>query len=71
MWQVCLLLKYDIKAKCVCVSLSPCVCPRACVAAGVEIDTDIFNKYLLTPWVWNDWISFFMNDNNDSDFEGF
>jgi hypothetical protein len=36
-----------------------------CVAAGEEIDTDIFMKHLLTPGVWNDWVSFFMNDNTD------
>ena len=44
-----------------------------CVAAVEQIDIhiDIFTKHLLTAWVWNDWVNFFSNDDNDSDFEGF
>ena len=59
MWQVCLLVKYNIKVKSVC------------VAAGEEIYTDIFTTHLLTPGVWNDWVNFFMNEDNNSNFEGF
>ena len=35
MWQVCLLVKYNIKG-------SVCVCVCVCLAASEEIDTDIF-----------------------------
>jgi len=61
MWQVCLLVKYNIKVKSISV----------CVTASEEIDTDVFMMHLLTPWVWNDWVTFFTNDDNDSEFDGF
>ena len=42
------------------------------VDAGEEIDIDIFMmQHFLTPQAWNDSVSFFMNDYNDYDFEGF
>jgi len=44
----------------VCVSL--CVC----VADGEEID---IHYALADPRSLNDWVNFFVNDNNDSDFE--
>jgi hypothetical protein len=53
-WQVCLFILV-ITSKwnpCVCV----CLCVSMCVAAGGDIDTDIFTTYLLTPSVWNDWV---------------
>ena len=65
MWQICLLVKYAIKTNSVCVSLSLSLSLSLCVTAGEEIDTDIFTMHLLTPRVWNDWVSFFVNDNND------
>ena len=37
MWQVCLLVKYNIKAKSMCV----------CVTAGEAIDTDIFTMHYI------------------------
>ena len=49
---------------CVCVSLSRCVC----VAASEEIDT---HSALADTISLNDWVNFFTNDENDSDFEGF
>ena len=43
-----LFISYNIKEKFVCM----------CVAASEEIDIDIFTTHLLTPWIWNDWVSF-------------
>ena len=41
---------------------------HGCVAAGEEIDI----HHLLTDTMsLNDWVNFFVNDDNDSDFEGF
>jgi len=65
--EVCLLVKYNIEAKSVSLSLSLSLC--VCVAADEVIDTDLFTTHLLTPWVWNDWVSSFVNDNNYSDFK--
>jgi len=62
MWQVCLLVKYNIKAKSLCVRLSLSLSLCRCLVKKL-IDTDIFTMHLLTPWVWNDWVS--VNDVND------
>jgi len=52
-----LFISCNIKAKSMCVYVY--------IAASEKIDIDIFTTHLLTPWVWNDWVSFFENDNND------
>ena len=60
-------ISYNIKAKsCVCACLVFCCC--VCVAAGEEID---INDALADTMSLNDWVNFFENDDNDSDFEGF
>ena len=49
---------------CVCLSLSLCVC----VIAGEKIE---IHNTLADTMSLNDWVNFFANDDNDSDFEGF
>ena len=45
-----------------------CVCLSVCVAVGEE--TDI--QYALADTLsLNDWVNCFVNDDNDSDFDGF
>jgi len=52
---------------CVCVYVcTVCVC--VCVAASEEID---IHNALADTMRLNDWVDVFVNDNNDSDFEGF
>jgi len=51
-------ISYNIKTKSVSV----------CVAAGEEID---IHNALADTMSLNDWVNFFSNDDNDSDFEGF
>ena len=66
---VCLfVLVITSKPNRVCVSLSMCV--SVCVTAGEEIDNDI-HYALADTMSLNDWVNFFLNDDNDSDFEGF
>ena len=54
-------ISYNIKAK----SVSLCVCVLVCVAAGEEID---IHDALADTMSLNDWVNFFANDDNDSDF---
>ena len=52
----------------VCPSLSLSLCVCVCVTASEEI----YIHYVLADTMsLKDWVSFFMNDDNDSDFEGF
>jgi len=50
----------------VCLYLSPSFC--LCVAAGEEI---VIHDALADTMSFNDWVNFFPNDDNDSEFEGF
>jgi len=69
-------ISYNIKAKscaysvCVCVSLSLSLSVYVCVfvAAGENID---IHDALADTTSLNDWVNFFSNNDNDSDFEGF
>ena len=45
-----------------------CVCMCVCVTASEEID---IHYALADTMSLNDWVNFFTNDDNDSDFEGF
>ena len=52
-----LFISYNIKAK-----LGPvyvCVCVFICLSLAACEEINIFTTHLLTPWVWNGWISSF------------
>ena len=76
-WQVCLfILIMTSKPNCVCVQCvyTECVCARIslclCVCVAAIGETDIHNVLAYTMNL-NHWVNFFVNDDNNSDFEGF
>ena len=54
--------------QCVRVSLSLSLTHSVCVTTGEEID---IHDALADIMSLNDWVNFFTDDNNDSNFEGF